>query len=472
MELFKVLNPKFFSIFHSKNREIYVTALFALRELFLQEAIIEKEVLISKLVNKMEKDVLLRFDNIEEEEEQARPKGKDARSTAHYLIRKLEECGWIEQDYNLLADFKENIVLPPYSVRIINVLKDITEESEIVFTSHIYSIYSNLYNADVNAPEYRYLALHNADQGFSELTNSLKILAHDLRRRQRLVSILNTSKEILSEHFDDYTKNILEQIYLPLKTQDSIQRFKGIILEILYRWLRSPSTLEQIGMLAKDKLKLASLNEAENIVVDLVSNIGEHLETVESLVNDIDARHNAYISAVTEKLRSLIYTNKSTKKKLTSLLAIFSSGNQRYLDRVIETTSVGINLQKQGYLDTESMFIRAGSEPKVITPPQPIDFYDGADSSGVYDFVESSLKSPYASTMVLEYLKELMENRNSIDFEDWELKDVGELIKAITATIRGFDTNTFYTTSIDEHERINSGGFNVPLTTFTRRRKL
>jgi hypothetical protein len=471
LELFKVLNLKFFSIFNSKNREVYVETLFALKELFMTESIIEKDVVVSKLVHKLEKNVLINFD-AEEEDEIKNKSYKDAKNTANYIIRKLEECGWIEQEYNQLSNFRENIVLPPYSVRLINVLHEITKESDIVFSSHIYSIYSNLLNADVNSPEYRYSALSNAKQSFDELINTLKMLAHELRRRQRVVTILSTSNEILAEHFDDYTKNILEQIYLPLKTQDSIQRFKGIILEILYRWMRSPSTIEGIAKNAYDKNRFSDQNEAENFVLDLIGKITENLDEVEKIVSEIDTRHNAYIAAVSEKLKSLIYTNRSVKKKLTTLLEVFMSGNEVYQRRLIETTSNSVNFQRQGYVDTDSMFVRAGSLEKEITPPQPILVGGEEENTAVTDFVESSIKSPYSSTSVVEYIRDLMQDRNSLDYHQWQLDDTGELIKAIIATIRGFDSNVFYSTDIDENERLVSGQFSVPKTTFVRRRKL
>ena len=199
--------------------------LFAIRELFNRESLIEKDVLVTKLVSVLEKDFINRFDT-DEEEEIKNKTYKDTRYTISFILRKLEDCGWIEQEYSQLSGFKENIVLPPYSIRIIDVLYEITKESEIVFSAHIYSVYANLVNSDMNSPEYRYSALSNALVSFDELTRTLKILAHDLRRRHKLVGILTTSNEILAEHFDDYTKNILEQIYLPLKTQDSIQRFR------------------------------------------------------------------------------------------------------------------------------------------------------------------------------------------------------------------------------------------------------
>lgn len=468
LELFKILNPRLFSIFNSKNRDIYVETLFAIRELFNRESLIEKDVLVTKLNAILEKDFITKYDSEDEDNNKTQ---KDSRYTINLILRKLEDCGWLEQEYSQLSGFKENIVLPPYSVRIIDVLYEITKESEIVFSAHLYSVYANLVNADMNSPEYRYSALTNAQQNFNELTRTLRILAHDLRRRHKLVGILTTSNEILSEHFDDYTKNILEQIYLPLKTQDSIQRFKGSILEILYSWMRSPSTIEGIAKSAYEKNRFSDYKEAESYVVDLIVVIIEYLNEVEKLVDEIDVRHNAYVSAVSEKLKSLIYSNQSAKKKLTSILEVFMSGNELMQQRLINLTGSEINLQRQGYVDSDSLFVRQSATAKEITEPQPIVISDIDESDEVNDLVENRIRSPFASSMVVEYVRELMGDENALDLEKWQLSNTDELIKAIMATIRGFDTNVFYTTEIED-ERVVSGRFNVPKTIFIRRRKL
>lgn len=445
--------------------------LFAIRELFNRESLIEKDVLVTKLVSVLEKDFINRFDT-DEEEEIKNKTYKDTRYTISFILRKLEDCGWIEQEYSQLSGFKENIVLPPYSIRIIDVLYEITKESEIVFSAHIYSVYANLVNSDMNTPEYRYSALSNALVSFDELTRTLKILAHDLRRRHKLVGILTTSNEILAEHFDDYTKNILEQIYLPLKTQDSIQRFKGSILDILYRWMRSPSTIEGIAKSAYEKNRFKDYHEAETYIVDLIITLTDNLNEIEQLVEEIDVRHNTYVGAVSEKLKSLIYSNQSAKKKLTAILGIFINGNEINQQRLVKLTESEVNFQRQGYVDADSLFIRQSAQYKEITEPQPIQVFDlDEGSEEANDLVENRIRSPFASTMVVEYVRDLMGNDNSLDLDKWQLNDSDELIKAIMATIRGFDSNIFYTTEI-ENERMVSGVYNVPKTTFARRRKL
>ena len=58
MNLFEAIPANLFSIFNSKNREIYVTTLFALRQSFKQELSIEKELLIQQLANSLHQELL------------------------------------------------------------------------------------------------------------------------------------------------------------------------------------------------------------------------------------------------------------------------------------------------------------------------------------------------------------------------------------------------------------------------------
>ena len=67
MNLFEAIPANLFSIFGSKNREIYVNTLFALRQSFKQELSIEKEKLIHQLANTLHQDLL----NLDLEEEES-----------------------------------------------------------------------------------------------------------------------------------------------------------------------------------------------------------------------------------------------------------------------------------------------------------------------------------------------------------------------------------------------------------------
>ena len=57
MNLFDKIPENFFSILVSKNKNLYIDALFVLRDAFKQEMSISKENIISRLINSLEDEI-------------------------------------------------------------------------------------------------------------------------------------------------------------------------------------------------------------------------------------------------------------------------------------------------------------------------------------------------------------------------------------------------------------------------------
>ena len=106
MCLFEVLPSNLFSVFNSKNKDIYVSSLFLLRQAFKQELVIEKEKLVQQLSSVLSNELM----SIDIEEEEAFNDGKklsrDALSLSRFMIKRLCETGWIEIEYGVDTSFK------------------------------------------------------------------------------------------------------------------------------------------------------------------------------------------------------------------------------------------------------------------------------------------------------------------------------------------------------------------------------
>lgn len=469
MELFNVLQPSMFGLLTSKNRDIYLSSLFVLRKSFLQEFNIEKE----KLINQISAHIERNYSNVEvndDTDDENNTKvylGKEPRNFASFIVKKFEETGWIESEYNKTAKFKENIMLPPYSVKLLNTLYEIDSESDTPYTSHVYKIYSSLYSADVGKSDFLSVALFNAFDEMLNLLNALKVLNHDLRRRYRKITAMTASSEILAEHFDDYQKKIVEDIFIPLKTKDSVARFKGLIIEILIRWMRSPSKLEEMSKQSFFSGRYQSLDEAKNECFNTMQKISEGIEEAQSLLDEIDDRNTAYISTVTQKIKYLLNTNKTSKKRLSSIISRFATARDENFD--FDKISNVVGLDSQGYINESSLFIRATAERMEFSEPAPIDLGDDFQPE-TNTFVEDSMNSPYTSKNVVNYLDKLMGKRSELKINDWDLKDDKELIIAILSTIRGYDSNVFYTSEVNDAIRVKNNRYNVPDTIFRRRK--
>lgn len=468
MQLFNILQPSMFSLLTSKNRDIYVSSLFILRKVFLQEFNIEKDKLISTIASSIEKEKYSLVDN--EDGVIDLSQIKDARSTSSYIIRRFEETGWIECEYNRTAKFKENVMLPPYSVKLLNTLFEIASEQDSPYTIHLYNIYSNLFSADVDKTDYRYIALTNSVDELHDLENTLKLLNHDLRRRYRLISSYTAANDILVEHFDDYQKKVVEQIFIPLKTKDSVSRFKGNISSILIKWLRNPTIMNELGRQAFYSGQYKSLDEALSSCFNKINFIIQKLEEAENLLNEIDNRNNSYVSAVTQKLKYIVNSNKNSKKRLLTILKKYKGMSEEQKNEFAEVVSNELNMHRQSYFDEGSLFVRGVSQRMEYSEPQEIEEMDELPEPVLNP--EDMLNHEFAPKSIIQNMEIMMFGKDELHISDWNLNSSKELIKVILSTIRGHDSNVFFKAEVDKEKHIRNGTYVVPETVFIRRRKL
>ena len=66
-----------------------------------------------------------------------------------------------------------------------------------------------------------------------KLVDELKTLHNNIRRYHQALNEYATVNDILRGHFDEYKNLITDRIYHPLKTLDSVPRFKNPIIKIL-----------------------------------------------------------------------------------------------------------------------------------------------------------------------------------------------------------------------------------------------
>ncbi|KNZ68931.1 hypothetical protein Tfer_2420 [Thermincola ferriacetica] len=241
MQLFKIIrNPHFFSLLASPNREIYVEALFVVYRCYKQEFMIKKEELVNMLIATLENRM---FELAAEEGEELDDYSLSGR--AHWLVRRLLATGWIELD-PLVHSVDEYIAVPDYSVKILQVLYEISEDRPKEYNSLVYSTYSNLSKAQEERGDYVAEALMAAYSLTDRLVDSLKSLLNNMRSYYLTLQEQEEVREVLREHFDRYQVLISDKIYHPLKTFDSVPRFRTRILSILRQWLVDGELIEKI----------------------------------------------------------------------------------------------------------------------------------------------------------------------------------------------------------------------------------
>ncbi len=188
MQLFSRLPDRFFSILTSTKKELYVQALFVLRQAFRTELVIRREELTAMIMDSLEADII-NADFSEEASEigesgtGVQMEGGGLSAKAHLLVRRLKETGWIEMEYER-GTFDENVTIPDYAIMVMNLLYDLSQERVHEYNSYVYATYASLSNASQN-PDYLYQALQTAWQNTVHLVDELKSLFNNIRAYYR-----------------------------------------------------------------------------------------------------------------------------------------------------------------------------------------------------------------------------------------------------------------------------------------------
>lgn len=469
MELFNIIPSNMFSVFTSRNKEVYASSLLILRQLFKDEMMIEREKLAASLVGSLE-EKLLEIDMSEENEVDINKIGKDALSLARFIVRKFRDTGWLEVEYEKKNSFTEFITLPPYSIKLINTMHDICEEEMRQYSTYMYSIYSNLRQADVERPDFRYTALLNAYDKTLELENELKTLYHSLRRKYNRLGVMNTVNDMLRDHFDEYQSRIIENIYLPLKTKDSITRFKGSVFNILLRWMKEGTAVNDMVPQCLTHNRIEDENEAKRIILSQIYSIIDKINELENLLERIDEKNNDYVSATADKMKYLLNSDKSIKGKMVKIFEKLAIENEYGGSSCLEISKDVLTQYSNGWVNDSSCFTRANPPKVEEMEPVAINTFDDFDSSSLANQFLLDTANPYSHENILEFVSKQMGDGNEIASKDIKIDNMSDLVMTIFAMLKGTSTRSFYKLEMFDGS-VENWQYNIPNMKFERRRK-
>lgn len=467
MKLFEVLPQNLFSILVSKNRNLYTDALFVLRKAFKQEMTINRSDLIAMLVANLDEAMLEMDMEAEKEEfdsqEEGTKAGQGLSATAYYILRRLRDTGWVEVEYQV-DSFEENITLPDYTVKLINLLYSFTDETVREYNSYVYSTYSALRTADSERDDFMYNALLTAYDNTIKLVDELKTLHNNIRRYHQTLNSYATANDVLKGHFDEYKTQIMDRIYHPLKTLDSVPRFKIPITKILADWLADYELRRRIADQAVLRGKYPSQEEAMDDIILKMGEISDIYDGMDGMLEEIDRKNNAYTRASIEKMHYLLNTDRSIKGKLVEILTSNTAGSER----LQEMLAASVNLFTQRFLDEKSIYVKANrslrKEGKPLGLPENEPEFGREAVSG---FMEKARKL-YSHQKVIAFVDRLMTGKLIVNSSDIALQNDEEFILLILAALKNDEKNPLYKVEFLEGY-LESGGYRIPNMRFIRK---
>jgi tRNA C32,U32 (ribose-2'-O)-methylase TrmJ len=493
MKLFELIPENLFSILASKNKKVYLEALFVLRKAFKQEMVISKTDLVSMLIASLDEMIL----DIDFSDEDA-SSGEDTRyiqfggdssgtlsASAHFLLRRLRETGWIDVEYQVNS-FEESVTLPDYSIKIINLLYSLTEEQTTEYNSHVYSAYSDLRTADQERDEYMFTALVSAYEKTMQLLDELKTLHNNIRRYHQALNEYATVNEVLKGHFDEYKSLISDRIYHPLKTLDSVPRFRTPILKILGGWMADYDLREKISEQALLRGRYRTKEEAMEGIIMLIGEITDTYERLDEMLQEIDRKNSAYTRASMEKMQYLLNSDRSIKGKIVDLLMGLAGEKEKGSTDLYEQMSKGVQLFRQGYMDSNSLYFRDTRRKKNESNPLEVRApEEDLEDQTLQEFIDKARKS-FSHQRVMNFMNEVLREKDVVNSGEIPLVGDEEFILLMLAALKGTDKKIFYRVEFfddyndyfddvdnvdDDDDYIDNNGYRVPRMRFLRKEK-
>lgn len=462
MGLFNIIPDNFFSILSSRNKDIYLDALLVLRKAYKQQMMIQRDDLVSMLIANLEDRLM----EVEMEEEDV-PKEKNLSSMAHLLLRKLESTGWIEKEY-ASNSFEEFINLHDYSIKILNALYEITDITSMEYNGYVYSTYSVLKTSNQDRDDYMYSALNEAYKKTHELVDGLKSLLNNIRHYHQMLGNESEVREILRGHFDEFKELIGDRIYHPLKTFDSVPRFKNPILAILKSWMFDSEVLAILADGAISRKNYSDREDTKDDILYMIGDIVDVYEKIDDLINEIDRKNTAYTRASVERMQYLLNTDRGIKGKLIEILKAVSKDDDNSY-RLLMSMAEGANIFPVKFIDEFSLYTRQDRKDIKRTEPLKVDFTvdEEAFRKELEDF-KDRVKNSFSHQRIMEFMRLQFENRLEIESRDFSLKEDADFIMLILASLKHDETNSFYNVDFKDGYVLN-GGYRLPRMKFRRK---
>lgn len=468
MKLFSTIPDNFFSILASKNKDIYAMALDVLYlSLQTDEMSIKKDDYI-RMIKESATDLVMNFDFAEEDSDEL---GADASlpTRAAFIVRKLQETGWIDIEMRT-ETFDEYIALPSYSIQMLMLLHEITKGSETAYNSLVHSTYSELKLEDEERDEFMYATLVRVYDNTKKLRTELVTLAHSISIFQHKLGKLFSTNDVLHDHFDEYKVRISDRLYHPLKTFDSVTKFKRPIIAILQKWLREDEVRQKLTMQAIMWGKQKNKDEAEQGIIEKINYIQDMYEQLNTMIAEIDTKHSNYTKSSASKIVYLNNSDKTIKGHLETIFKAYAKANMENegLREILIRMQEGVNVVEQAIITPDSLTLPIIRQYRFDDEPLPIlDGSNAIDEMMMQSFLDQA-RSSFTDDRIYDFMRVAFQGTDELEVAEIQLPDFDAFILLILATLKNNDEQSFYNVEIGEG-RVYMQGYVLPNIRFIRK---
>ncbi|MBU1145522.1 MAG: hypothetical protein KJ971_06685 [Firmicutes bacterium] len=460
MELFKIIPEKFFNLLSGKNQELYVNSLFEIFKAYEQGSILgmDKQIAQQVIMDYLEMNPL------EEGEDSDFDQETSIRDKANQILRRLEECEWIDIDVN--NDYVEVLNFRDYAITIIEALKTISQdtfygydEENHEFRGYIYTVYSLITSEHV---EYAMVI----DQIYKNTIAFVReIRKLDSRLKYYIKTIIDNSEiKDLIHLLVNYKVELVDQAYYRLKTSDNVNKYKMQIIKKLEEYQQDPVIME---IIAREYL-IKSHNNYELARVKANKKIDDMIDiynSINSIIDEIDNKNKIYVNTTIAKIKFLLNDDQNIIGKLNRILWYTASKvkihkSEQALKAIKPLFTLSSNLQISGhslytprgaYSHADAQFLYENE----ITPSNQLqeDFY-------------KEFETNYSEDVIKKYLNDYFLVKSTIKASEILRSDMSDeaVLRLLYILVYAGDEMNYYIQPLEneiEHKRFQLTDFEI-----------
>ncbi len=462
MSLFDVIPEDLFSVLASKNRRLYMDALDVLWDLYQDRVKISHKSYLGSLLDRLQDALEV---EILDEEDMNQEERENIRGRASFLIRKLKQKGWFEQEHG--QGFEIYYSVPAYSSKLLELFQDLRQSKSPRGFSYVYGTYSALKTAEIEADSTN--KMHSIDLAYEntkDLLNLLKMVFHNIKNYCKYQLELDDRNQIIEMVYDDFAKNIIETHIRPLKMRESVPKYRDFIQSTLLLWLEEPvfSEMVQAAMLDAPSMDFEACADELKRKVHWIHHQYNILE--EDLLDEIDLQVRKYTRLSTQKMKILSNRDHSLHGQLTSLLQALSKTKDEDL---LDQSKQVLQLTQEKHLSPQSLYHRKKPEKRGVITPFIVEETETSTEEAEEE-VNRLLFSPYGKYKVFQFMEELFGERDEITSADFQIQGQKGYIMSFFALLYQDDSQCFYEIQVEEG-RYQEEGSSIPQMTLRRKRK-
>lgn len=458
MNLYQIVSDTFFTPLNSPLKAIYWDCLNIIYHSYLTESSygIDRDTLLSNLTDYFEGNSTQIY--LEDETM------VDARSKATTFLRKLREFGWVESEIG--SDLKQRVTMPNHAVIMMQALRKIEEQNEMEYQSEVSAIYSLLTNEELRSRPYPQILKPVSERAMA-LFSGLKQLNTSIRKYIDTLTANQSAEEIM-ENFIVYHDEIGSKAYHRLKTSDNISRFRGTIVSRLKQFLTNRALLERTVQGYQTVENERDGEVAEEQVQILVHTLLDQFADYDTIMEEIDRKHNKYIRNAVERAKFLLTTSNDVEGKISTILqAIAQEISREKQGSLFEDTSEDVGSMFQifplGYLSSESL--------KTVPVFKKMTELDDVSDGGLLspeerqkrkEAIRAKNESRFSRKNITAYVMQVLETQSRMQALDFPHQSSRDIIRLIYICAYSRSPKAPYVAKIRRNHPIEVNGFRFP----------